>query len=1691
MRIKHYIWLLLAVLTGASAVAQTLGPNGQYSASVVLEREDVPHLFWLKGYLPSASFQSLTVEATYNATNEVGETVSRTLVPYESMETHDSKGRVTGFYVLLTADDWTQVPEDKSSLTFVATVRGRYDAENKYNNMFDLGHESGREHYPDPVSEGSSADNPYWILPLPEERFADCDSSNRYFSGTFYLNADLKAEHRYMFGIADADYPVTMHLKGSTNDLLAAARSYTNALEWTDCAKAWTLVPPCEGTYVFEVKSGRGKFRFKHAVMPDRLPAQHEHGTLTTSYPVAFTPGYLVNPTNGFFDGVVDECLFAFSDYTDRDRYVFRTTGAATNLLMRLYDAQGNVLATNYWSRSDGTNTDYNVQLTWSADDMRASCGTSSCWTCGCGGCEAIYVGVCQLLPEGETNLAENCCVTLSVTRVEGTVPSIPMTAMPDPERRSPFEAAAAHRAEPSPACALDAASWSQVFMVQARAGITYRAKARLADGGLDNGLSLAVRAYTLSGSYRRDLPASAVRAPENFTPAADGWMEFEVDSHEAVCLEVSVADGPWGSGRGLEYGPYQVCVTAETDEDHEYGVLRADMLGAAAADMGWKILSGPATAGIRASSEPYYPAGGSVILPPGGPYQIAARSISGFQRPDAHGYASVYVRRDGQLVEAPRYEYYDTFDPADDAPAKGAKLSPSGGIPLDASRSFWADDPADWFVLKAEEGAFYKFSLPWKSEGGDAEVRVFGPDGWSEECAYNVYADPASAVRIVAEKGTYYVRVTHAARSAAPVDGAYTLRTLKMKPGVLKLARNSIAVKETAGYADVVVNRTGGDGRIRVRYRTEPIAAVPGQDYYHQEGEFVWENGDASARTVRVKLIPRTVTEKRGEERSFRVVFWTAGWDEIDPENEYIPSFDSKMGDTAYVSVTEVGKVRPGTIQVSGTRTPKAPSFEVAAAGSAGATRLDVPFERTDGSTGTVGVRVEAVDGTAVDGRDYDFQGEELLWQDGERDVRNVSVWIRRSVDDAAVKSFKLKLTVLKGYGKPNLASSTVSVSIRNDRYALTAAEFAKTLPKTAGYSVKESRSGTWFVRPDGSWYGSGELVFTLAGPCLFRYSAGGNPQAEVRVDAGESRTVRIPACVNLSWEYLFFGGRATELVQGVRHDARVADTSVGSVTLASGGKLPDGLKLERDEADGSWHVRGVPVKVGNFHARLQDEAKLEVGEVAYEVSPIRSAAGSFVGLARTADTRNNHPRLAQVSLTASDKGKLSAKVVIAGKSYSFAADGYAGWSGAEDGTRRLFADLIQLQKVSIGGGEAVVENHLRCTVTDADAADPRSWYGNGEPMTLEMEALPDVKGSGFQRHIPYSGTLVRDNSKIGEWQTEISGYAAYYTVALVPMGIGPVPLDRHDGQPRGNGYVTLTVDKKGKAKYAGALPDGTTYSGSSVVSLGLAGGEPVVRLPLCFSKGVGVFGGWIAVTFPAGGVPSGNIAEADGASRPVASRDAFGGLYWCTDDSSMDYTGQLGFEREYDPVGGWYDTVVNLQRYYMDEYSDPAFAVDTANGADLLLLGESLGDGLGTGYGFVDAASANGLTVDMSVNGLIVAKRVLARDSTQTYYDWAQCVNPANVTLKFTRATGVFSGTCDLWYEGIGLDGTLDQRPFSKCRHAGVLLQTRGDSEALARDVVAPGSVVIPQKVIRPGGYEFIWKAIQRFSVRMAGNR
>jgi solute carrier family 8 (sodium/calcium exchanger) len=52
-------------------------------------------------------------------------------------------------------------------------------------------------------------------------------------------------------------------------------------------------------------------------------------------------------------------------------------------------------------------------------------------------------------------------------------------------------------------------------------------------------------------------------------------------------------------------------------------------------------------------------------------------------------------------------------------------------------------------------------------------------------------------------------------------------------EPGILQFQKPSYLYKESAGVAELVIERNDGcDGRVTVRYKTKDITAIAGKDY-------------------------------------------------------------------------------------------------------------------------------------------------------------------------------------------------------------------------------------------------------------------------------------------------------------------------------------------------------------------------------------------------------------------------------------------------------------------------------------------------------------------------------------------------------------------------------------------------------------------------------------------------------------------------------------------------------------------------------------------------------------------------------------------------------------------------------------------------------------------------------------------
>ena len=222
-------------------------------------------------------------------------------------------------------------------------------------------------------------------------------------------------------------------------------------------------------------------------------------------------------------------------------------------------------------------------------------------------------------------------------------------------------------------------------------------------------------------------------------------------------------------------------------------------------------------------------------------------------------------------------------------------------------------------------------------------------------------------------------------------------------------------------------------------------------------------------------------------------------------------------------------------------------------------------------------------------------------------------------------------------------------------------------------------------------------------------------------------------------------------------------------------------------------------------------------------------------------------------------------------------------------------------------------------------------------------------------------------------------------------------------------------------------------------------------------------VFGGWLAIhENDAGDL----VAEIDAPDTD---------LFWANDDQNTTRDGEEGFALYLQPVGGWYDTVLNLQRAYLE--SD--LFVDLPDGEEAL---EEIMNALALGGDYAFVAQPSGQAVDLAGNTLSVEKQVLVKNASTKLNDWGASVNASNVKLAFKRATGIVSGTFDLWYEGTNAKGAIEQKSISGLKHEGVLLLSRGDDGYLEDDVLSSGFFLAPQTLGKrkwTGSYRFDIKA------------
>lgn len=571
-----------------------------------------------------------------------------------------------------------------------------------------------------------------------------------------------------------------------------------------------------------------------------------------------------------------------------------------------------------------------------------------------------------------------------------------------------------------------------------------------------------------------------------------------------------------------------------------------------------------------------------------------------------------------------------------------------------------------------------------------------------------------------------------------------------------------------------------------------------------------------------------------------------------------------------------------------------------------------------------------------------------------------------------------------------------------------------------------------------------------------------------------------------------LLADGEPVELIQGVKIDLHIGgagDEDAVKPLAANqyrllGGALPKGVSINAT----TGVLSGCPTTVGETTALLQSYNKTgktttktvngvkkkvttytytygSTMAVTFKVLPAGTSVGSFRavvvenGGTFTGDAR----RQGYVTFSSTSAGKLTAKLTLAGNAYTFTATGYDEIVDRDDeaeGVQRYFrAKLSNTTTIN----KKSYKNYLTLLVADGPTTNLTALAESAGSIEKIVMNVPNSKKTSVTPDVVYAGDLYRYNGGTAEGAAANASFAGYYTASLVPEGT----VTAADGVPVGNGYLTFTLTSTGSFKVAGVLADGTSVSCSTTGQL-LSDG--------CFY--IPFYAG--STTYSLGGILKLALPEGENATGVLKSSS---GLLWTKNAAATTSLDGSGFGFTLQPTGGWYDKVKNLQTYYLNE----GFAITAGTGEDLPA------GALASGYSFTTLSTPQDLGAKFTGNTFAVDAYKNVKNNTTGLTDFGDSVNPWNVALKFTRSTGIITGTFNAWEWVIKNDLANEymtkQKTITKLATKGVLLFSRDvDEKTLDDNVVAPGFFLMPNttdsKLVSKK-----WKASLPFNVLSTG--
>jgi uncharacterized delta-60 repeat protein len=256
----------------------------------------------------------------------------------------------------------------------------------------------------------------------------------------------------------------------------------------------------------------------------------------------------------------------------------------------------------------------------------------------------------------------------------------------------------------------------------------------------------------------------------------------------------------------------------------------------------------------------------------------------------------------------------------------------------------------------------------------------------------------------------------------ARPSHGPIIVRLLGAgagdSPGVLSFTPGWLRMDEDLADVSVEVRRTGGDaGHVSVAYQVfaddDASAASVGEDFVADAGRLEWEDGDATNRQIRVRIIDDDLPED-----SERITVLLT-----DPEGGVGLG---KAGQIVDILPNDGAEDDPGQLGFTSN------GYRVDEENEDGG--VIVRVSRTDGSTGAVGVNYSTTDGTATAGTDFTARSGTLNWADGDSDVKSIYISTRSDSRYEGNETFQIQLSdATGGAALGSLSTATVTI-IDND---------------------------------------------------------------------------------------------------------------------------------------------------------------------------------------------------------------------------------------------------------------------------------------------------------------------------------------------------------------------------------------------------------------------------------------------------------------------------------------------------------------------------------------------------------------------------------------------------------------------------------------------------------------------------------